>query len=279
MGSRYKCNAVAAWWVSLGLMAGANVACIWRGMGPAPLLWIVDNWGRLLTTSAVFANVFCIGLHVVTVRKGKAVRMTGNLVYDFFMGASLNPRIMGVDLKMFAEIRVSWITLFFLSSSAAAKQITRDGHLSGPMMVVWIAHFLYANACMKGEECVPFTWDIFHEKYGWMLIFWNLAGVPFVYCWNAYFALYYFNGRPTFASPYYYALLGVLLVAYYIWDTAQSQRNHFRMQWNNTFYERKYAFPKVRFAWLGRNFPSSSLCEGHSRRSWLVIMRSSHGER
>jgi delta24(24(1))-sterol reductase len=39
-----------------------------------------------------------------------------------------------------------------------------------------LAHFLYANACMKGEECVPTTWDIFYEKFGWMLIFWNISG-------------------------------------------------------------------------------------------------------
>ena len=44
-----------------------------------------------------------------------------------------------------------------------------------------IAHFIYANACQKGEECIPTSWDIFYEKWGWMLIYWNLAGVPFVY--------------------------------------------------------------------------------------------------
>jgi len=32
----------------------------------------------------------------------------------------------------------------------------------------------------KGEECIPVSWDIFHEKSGFMLIFWNYAGVPFV---------------------------------------------------------------------------------------------------
>jgi len=32
----------------------------------------------------------------------------------------------------------------------------------------------------KGEECIPQTWDMFHEKWGFMIIFWNFAGVPFV---------------------------------------------------------------------------------------------------
>ncbi len=37
----------------------------------------------------------------------------------------------------------------------------------------------------QGEECVPTTWDIFHEKWGFMLIYWNLAGVPFAYTYQS----------------------------------------------------------------------------------------------
>ena len=83
---------------------------------------------------------------------------------------------------MWSEIRVSWVTLFVLTLAAAAKA----GFNSSSMLLL-TAHWLYANACQKGEESVPFTLDIFHEKWGWMLIFWNLAGVPFLYSANAFF--------------------------------------------------------------------------------------------
>ena len=26
------------------------------------------------------------------------------------------------------------------------------------MWIMIVAHFLYANACQKGEECIPTTW-------------------------------------------------------------------------------------------------------------------------
>jgi delta24(24(1))-sterol reductase len=45
------------------------------------------------------------------------------------------------------------------------------------MVLLIVLHWLYSNACQKGEECVPTTFDIFHEKFGWMLIFWNFAGL------------------------------------------------------------------------------------------------------
>jgi Ergosterol biosynthesis ERG4/ERG24 family len=38
----------------------------------------------------------------------------------------------------------------------------------------------YRFESCKGEECIPQTWDMFHEKWGFMVIFWNFAGVPFV---------------------------------------------------------------------------------------------------
>jgi len=52
---------------------------------------------------------------------GKAIRVTGNVIYDLFMGVFLNPRIGKLDIKMWAEIRVSWTILFFLTVSAAVK--------------------------------------------------------------------------------------------------------------------------------------------------------------
>lgn len=97
------------------------------------------------------------------------------------MGACLNPRIYKLDLKMWAETRVSWITLFLITLSAAVKQYELQGSVNSEMYFVLLFHFLYANARHKGEEGIPTTWDIFYEKWGWMLIYWNLAGVPFAY--------------------------------------------------------------------------------------------------
>jgi delta24(24(1))-sterol reductase len=123
-----------------------------------------------------------------------------------------------------------------LTASAAAKQYATYGTVSTPMIFMLVAHGLYTNACMKGEECIPTTWDIFYEKWGWMLIFWNLAGVPFVYCFNA----MYLAQRPPFEHSTAYTIFcfSLLLVAYYVWDTSQSQRNRFRMQVRGTYVNR-----------------------------------------
>lgn len=62
------------------------------------------------------------------------------------------------------------------------------------MGLMILATGLYINACAKGEHMIPQTvrplrwfimiytdtsqqWDMFHEKFGFMLIFWNMAGM------------------------------------------------------------------------------------------------------
>lgn len=113
-------------------------------------------WGFTLTTL----------VYTISCAMGLQHRMSGNIFYDFFMGASLNPRIGKLDLKMWAETRVPWPVLFFTSVSCALKQYELHGTISGPVAFMVLAHFLYTNACQKGEECIPTSWDIFYEKDG-----------------------------------------------------------------------------------------------------------------
>jgi delta24(24(1))-sterol reductase len=46
------------------------------------------------------------------------------------MGASLNPRIGPIDLKMWAEVRIPWILVFFLSVSGGCKQYEQLGYIT-----------------------------------------------------------------------------------------------------------------------------------------------------
>ncbi len=232
----YRCNAISAWWITLVAMAVLHLTGIF------PLQRLYDQFGSFMIVSMISANIVAFAIYFGAKITGNAERMTGSFFYDFFMGAWLNPRIGPLDLKMWAEVRVSWLMLFLLTASAAAHQYETFGLVTTPMIFMVLAHWLYTNACMKGEECIPTTWDIFYEKWGWMLIFWNLAGVPFVYCFNS----MYIASRAPFehSLPYTVFVFALLIGAYYVWDTAQSQRNRFRMQLNGSYVKRK-AFPQL----------------------------------
>ncbi|CAG8597465.1 18166_t:CDS:2 [Acaulospora morrowiae] len=208
---------------------------------------IIDNFGPIMTIAIISGFTITVLVYAITVMQGKQHRMSGYLMYDLFMGAALNPRIGRVDLKIFAEIRIPWVILFYISVSAAIKEYELFGYTSPAMAFMVLAHFLYVNACAKGEECIPTTWDMFYEKFGFMLIFWNFAGVPFTYSYATIFLHNYSieHGGPIQHLKYWtYLCYGLLLFGYYIWDTANSQKNKFRMA-NNGVHIKRYTFPQL----------------------------------
>ncbi|KAI9029566.1 ergosterol biosynthesis ERG4/ERG24 [Phycomyces nitens] len=237
----YLCNGLSAWYLTLVLAAVLHVTGIFR------LTEIIDNFGRIMSVAIIWGFTLTALVQFSSIIKGNGHRLSGNFFYDFFMGYPLNPRIGHVDLKMWAEIRVPWPILFFLSVSCLLKQYELTGVVTGPACFMVLAHFLYVNACQKGEECIPTSWDIFYEKDGFMLIFWNMAGVPFTYCYASIYLMKYqltTGTAITHSLPYTVTLFIVLLTAYYFFDTGNSQKNRFRMEQNGSFFARN-AFPQL----------------------------------
>ena len=117
----YRCNGITAWWLTLAGVAVLHVTGIF------PLQTIYEQFGAFMIAAMITANAIAIAVYVGARVTGNAERRSGNVLHDFFMGAWLNPRIGMLDLKMWAEIRVSWLTLFLLTASAAAHQYSAYG--------------------------------------------------------------------------------------------------------------------------------------------------------
>lgn len=235
----YYCSAVWSWWATMVLAAALHVTGLFR------LETIIDEFGPLMSVAIISGFAVSAAAYLSAIMRGVQHRMTGNFLYDFFMGAELNPRLFGLlDFKMFFEVRIPWFILFFVSVGGAARQYSQFGYVSGEMWFLVMAHFLYGNACAKGEQLIVTSWDMYHEKWGFMLIFWNLAGVPLSYC---HCSIYLANHAPSVYHWNSYALTFLFasyLVVYWAWDTCNSQKNAFRAQERGVYVERK-AFPQL----------------------------------
>lgn len=140
----YLCNALYSWYFTLALAFALHYSGLFF------ITYLMDNFGSMMVTSMISGDIVAFAIYFWGVLAKRQIRMSGNFVFDFFMGSILNPRIGKVDLKLFAEIRASWLQLFLLTLSAALKQHSQQGYITNSMIIMLVAHFLYANACMKG---------------------------------------------------------------------------------------------------------------------------------
>jgi len=221
-GLGYLCNAYSTFYLTLALAIGLHYVQVFD------LTTLVHEYPAFLTTAVVLADVYSVIVHLVFARGAKILS-----VYDFFMGAGLHPRLWNVDVKMVAETRVSWTLLLLVTIGSYIETARNLDTWLNPALFMVLAHGLYGNAAAKGEHFIPYTWDISTERFGWMLCWWNLAGVPLLYCYQSLFLARYAASGLVLPSPvalYYAVLVGALLIAYWIWDEANYHKCYFKME-------------------------------------------------
>lgn len=84
---------------------------------------------------------------------------SGNMIYDFFIGRELNPRVGAFDWKYFCELRPGLIGWCVLNVGMAVKQLQLKGYISLGMVLinvfqglyVWDAVFQVTTLCLCGH--------------------------------------------------------------------------------------------------------------------------------
>jgi len=216
---KYKMNGWMSFWASLAFI-GAVVSLGW--LSPT---FVYDQFGPLLTTANLFAFAFSLFLYIHGRTPKGDDRITGNFLYDYFMGVRLNPRIGGFDFKFFCESRPGLIGWVVVNFALAAKQYELHAALTTPMLLVLAFHFLYVADYFWHEEAILTTWDIKHERFGWMLCWGDLVWVPFTYSLQAHYLVGHPHELPVWGT------IGIVLLnltGYVLFRGANWQKHRFR---------------------------------------------------
>ncbi|XP_030627330.1 delta(14)-sterol reductase LBR [Chanos chanos] len=148
---------------------------------------------------------------------------SGYVIYDFFMGRELNPRIKSFDVKFFCEMRpglIGWI-LINLAMLLAEMKVQQLEAPSPAMILVNCFQFIWVLDGLWHEEKLLTMMDMMYDGFGFMLAFGDLAWVPFSFTCQA----YYLVNHPNELSMIWMACLITLFgIGYYIFRKANSQK-------------------------------------------------------
>ena len=204
-------------------------------------LWtfIWDNYVQLITANLGISFTLACFVYVWSfeVQKGnKEMRElaagghSGNLIYDWFIGRELNPRITlplvgNIDIKSFCELRPGMLGWMLLNLAFMAHQYQSYGYISDSMILIVAFQGLYVLDAIYMESAITTTMDITTDGFGFMLAFGDLVWLPFIYSLQArYLAVYPVTLGLT-------GILGILAVqgfGYWIFRSANNEKNRFR---------------------------------------------------
>jgi hypothetical protein len=211
---RYRLNGWLAFWITLALGALGALS----GVVPAALAW--EHFGALITAANVFTFAFAAWLW------WRFAASRRHPVRTFFSGAALNPRVGDFDLKFFCETRPGLLLWALIVLSLAAAQWQRHGAVSAPMALLVLFQLLYVGDCMFHEAAILSTWDIRHERFGWMLAWGSLVWVPFTFSLQAYYLV---DHTPALPPAGLAAIAALSVAGYVVFRGSNLQKHRFRL--------------------------------------------------
>ena len=229
----------AAFNSAITVLAGALAGTLVRGADFPLWTFIWDNYVQLLSAQILIAFALACFAYVRSFsvvagnaegRELAAGGHSGNLIYDWFIGRELNPRVTlplvgEVDIKSFMELRPGMLGWILLDLAFVARQYTLFGSVSDSMVLIVAFQSLYVLDALYMEPAMLTTMDIATDGFGFMLAFGDLAWLPFIYSLQArYLAIYPVHlGLSGVAG-----VLAVQAFGYWIFRSTNNEKNRFR---------------------------------------------------
>ncbi|MCJ1280594.1 hypothetical protein MMC21_008423 [Puttea exsequens] len=217
---KYRTNGLLAWSVTLAIELLAAV------FGIIDLAVIANHWEGLLVVANAYGallSVFClIKAHLSPSHPGDR-KFSGSLIFDFFVGIELNPRIGQMwDLKLFHNGRPGIIAWTLIDLSYTVSQYHHHGSISNSMLIVDLFHLIYVVDFFLNEDWYLRTIDMAHDHFGFYLAWGSVVVLPATYTVQ----VQYLARNPVLLSPtQVLAVLTLGLGGYALFRSANYQKD------------------------------------------------------
>lgn len=209
-------------------------------------LWtyISDNYIQILSANILISYALAIYVYIASfsVKPGNPDKRelaagghTGNLIYDFYIGRELNPRVTlpffgEIDIKEYCELRPGLLGWIILNCAFVAKQYRTFGFVTDSIVFITVVQALYVLDSFVMEPAVLTMMDLTTDGFGFMLCFGDLAWLPFMYSQQTrYLAVHPVSMGWSGTG----GVMSVLLVGFTIFRLSNMQKNTFRTNPND----------------------------------------------
>ncbi|BFY99453.1 hypothetical protein BsWGS_02493 [Bradybaena similaris] len=187
---------------------------------------IYDRFDEVLFLLNMFSLIFCVFLYL----KGKFAPSSsdsgssGNIIFDYYWGMELYPRVFGFDVKVFTNCRFGMMVWALLVCVYSVKSYELYGFVDS-MFVSTFLQLLYITKFFWWESGYMRTIDIILDRAGFYICWGCLVYVPGLYASVS----FYLVGHPVNLGSF---LSGVFLVlgtlSIYINFAADNQKQEVR---------------------------------------------------
>jgi 7-dehydrocholesterol reductase len=214
----YKANGILAYVITIACyLLGAYAFHLY-----SPTL-LYDHFPDLLGALNLFSLFFCLFLLVKGLFSPSSTDAgsSGNLIFDYYWGTELYPRLFGWDVKMFTNCRFGMMGWPLLLLSFAAKQHQLYG-LSDSMIVAVTLQLIYITKFFVWETGYLRSLDIMHDRAGFYICWGVLVWIPGIYASPTLYLVNHPNHLGTFTASII-LILGASCIMINYWADRQRQ--------------------------------------------------------
>ena len=241
----YKFNSFAS---ALLVLAACAVGTFLQGTSFPVWTFIWDRLPEIVTANLIISSALAIYVYLrsfsvphpdqpnPTHRELAKGGHSGNILYDFFIGRELTPRIdipssvpligsQSLDIKLFCELRPGMLGYVLLDLAFIAHQYREYGTVSDSILLVAAFQTLYVLDSLYMEPSILATMDVTTDGFGFMLSFGDLVWLPFIYSLQC---------RYLAVHPVHLGFLGtagvlaVQALGFYIFRASNNEKSRFR---------------------------------------------------
>jgi delta14-sterol reductase len=211
------------------------------------IVWrfVSDNYIGLLTTNILISYALATYVYLLSFtvkhpndpnkRELAPGGHSGNMLYDWFIGRELNPRVKvpifgEVDIKAWCELRPGMLGWIILDLAFIMQQHRNFGKVTDSILLITFAQTVYTFDALYMEPAILTTIDLMQDGLGMMLSFGDLVWVPFMYSIQTrYLATHPVELGIQGLVP----ILAIQGLGYYIFRACNNEKNRFRTDPND----------------------------------------------